>query len=490
MKTRQCCPVAICWLLILQCIPAFAVEYRIASQKDFDHFSAATFQPGDLILFKRGVRFAGMFSPLGKGTEKAPIRIEGYGEGERPRIDAGGKKKAGMLLQNPSFWEVNGLEITNTDGTDRDQGKLFGIYVLAEGEEGIYKHIYINDCYIHDVNGKVAGKRQGGIHIHIQNLNKSIFHDLRITKNRIIRIGGVGIGNSSSCGRIEFREHHTVPHYLWTKVYVADNYIDHTGRNCIIARVSKNAVYERNTLANSSRYSTGHSIYCFNTDGIKIQYNEAYGNVGEGGKDRGGFDADYNSVNTFIQYNYSHDNLWFCGIMKKKNRNVVIRYNVSQNDKEGIYFYGFEESREAKNIHIYNNTHYVRNGLHVNVFPEGRTPLNSRFENNIFFFEGEGEWGKNHKGINTTFQNNLYFGIIPHGSDSRPQTERPKFSQPGVSGTDIDLKTMGVLRGYRLIPESPCIGAGIRIRDNGGKDLLGTKLMTGKADIGAFGRKP
>ena len=66
----------------------------------------------------------------------------------------------------------------------------------------------------------------------------------------------------------------------------------------------------------------------------------------------------------------------------------VIRYNVSQNDREGIYFYGFERNQEARDIHIYNNTHFVRQGLDVSVFPEGRTPLNSRFENNLFFFEG------------------------------------------------------------------------------------------------------
>ena len=28
---------------------------------------------------------------------------------------------------------------------------------------------YINDCYIHDVNGKVAGKKRGGIHVHVKN---------------------------------------------------------------------------------------------------------------------------------------------------------------------------------------------------------------------------------------------------------------------------------------------------------------------------------
>jgi hypothetical protein len=62
-----------------------------------------------------------MFAPSGNGTEQAPIRIDVYGSGERPRIDSHGKHIAGLFLQNPSYWEVNGLEITNTDGTDRDQ---------------------------------------------------------------------------------------------------------------------------------------------------------------------------------------------------------------------------------------------------------------------------------------------------------------------------------------------------------------------------------
>ena len=297
---NKCKPAAFFLLCALQCLPCLAEEYRIDSQKQFDALRRSTFLAGDSILFKRGVQFDGMFAPLGNGTEEAPIRIDVYGQGERPRIDGHGQHRAGVFLQDPSYWEVNGLEITNTDGTDEDQGQLFGIYVLASGAEGAYKHIYINDCYIHDVNGKVAGKGRGGLHVHIKGLESALIHDLRITNNRIVRVGGVGIGNASSCGRVEFREHDTVGHYLWTDVYVAGNYIDGTGRNNIIARVSKDAIYEYNVLANSSRYDTGHSIFCFNTDGIRIQYNEAYGNVGDDGRDRGGFDADYNCVNTII----------------------------------------------------------------------------------------------------------------------------------------------------------------------------------------------
>jgi len=482
--------IALMILFAMHSISCLAKEYYIDSQEQFESLSKATFHPGDIILFRRGTQFNGMFAPSGKGTQKAPIKIDVYGNGARPRIDAQGKHQAGVLLHNPSFWEVNGLEITNTSGTDEDQGQLFGIYVLIEDVEGTYEHIYINDCTIHDINGKVAGKKRGGIHVHVRGLTSTIVHDLRITNNRIVRVGGVGIGNASDCGRVEFRENDTVAHNLWTKVYVADNYLDHTGRNSIIARVSQNAVYERNVLANSSRYDTGHSIFCFHTDGIKIQYNEAYGNVGEGGRDRGGFDADYNCVNTFIQYNYSHDNLWFCGIMKRRNRNAVIRYNVSQNDREGIYFYGFENAREAENIHIYNNTHYVREGLNVSVFPEGRTPLNSRFENNIFFFAGRGRWGKNAEGINTAFRNNLYFNIPPHASDTDPKVAHPGFVNPGVAGTDIDLGTMNALRGYQLRRNSPCIDAGISIRNNGGKDIIKTDIDSGRQDMGAFERIP
>ena len=60
--------------------------------------------------------------------------------------------------------------------------------------------------------------------------------------------------------------------------------------------------------------------------------------------------------------------------------------------------------------------------------------------------------------------------------------------QPGIAGTDIDLKTMAALRGYQLKPGSPCIDTGVKINNHGGKDLLRTKVIIGKADVGAFER--
>ncbi|MGD7652329.1 MAG: right-handed parallel beta-helix repeat-containing protein [Verrucomicrobiales bacterium] len=479
--------------LLFGAVTCGARDYRVDTQEKFELISGIELQPGDTILLKRGMRFSGMLAPQGNGAEGAPIRIGAFGRGARPRIDAGGEHLAAVLLHNPSYWEVHGLEVTNTNGRDEDQGVLFGIHVLAKGREGIYRHVYINDCHVHDVNGMVAGKRRGGIHVHVRKLKKTVFDDLRITNNRVENIGGVGIGNDSSCGRVKLLEDGVERENLWTRVYVAGNHVDTTGRNNIIARVSEDAVYEHNVLANSSRRDTGHSIFCFKTSGIRIQYNEAYGNVGlkdnrDGGgeSDRGGFDADYNCVDTFIQYNYSHDNLWFCGIMKKPTRNVVIRYNVSENDREGIYFYGFERNKSAENVHIYNNTHYVRKGLHVSVFAEGRTPLNSTFENNVFFFDGKGEWGRNAKGINTVFRNNLYHNIEPHSSETRAIEADPRLLRPGQAGAGIDLKTMAGLRGYRPGAGSPCIDAGLPIEGSGGMDVVKTPVDDKKPDIGAL----
>lgn len=466
---------------------AVAEDFYIDSQAEFDRYRGHTFRPGDNILFKRGVDFKGMFSPLGSGNAEAVIAIDAYGKGAMPVIHAEGRHRAGLLLKDPSYWEVNRIEITNTDGSAADQGDLFGIYVLASGSEQTYKHVFIKECFVHDVNGQVAGKRRGGIHVHIDKLKRSKFHDLRIIRNRVFRVGGVGIGNSSSCGSVKVRSGGRYEaRNLWTKVYVADNQVDHTGRNNVIARVSEDAIYERNILANSSRYDTGHSIFNFNTVGIKVQYNEAYGNVGKGGMDRGGFDADYNSVDTYIQYNYSHDNLWFCGIMKRPNANVTIRYNVSQNDKDGIYFYGFDGQKSCSNIRIYNNTHFVKQGLEAQVIAENRTPLASTFENNIFYFEDEGRWGTKARGIKTLFNNNVYFNLPHHPSEQNARLLDPRFTSPGKGGTEIDLRTMKALEGYRLRPDSPAFKGATQIENHGGHNILKEAIGSQRQRYGAI----
>lgn len=272
-------------------------------------------------------------------------------------------------------------------------------------------------------------------------------------------------------------------------VRIAGNIVGPTGRNNMIVRVSDDAIVEHNRLIKSSIYDTGHSIFNFNTDNCKIQYNEAYDNVGPiGTKDRGGFDADYNCKNTVIQYNYSHDNNWGFAIMKKAiNENVTIRYNISENDRIAVYFYGFESERGMTRANVYNNVHYIKSGLDVAVFRD-RTPYNTNFYNNIFYFEGTnaGKWGKNP--IDCTFENNLFYNLAIKGTNS--VTGNPLFENPGNGGKDIDWNNYpNVLTGYKIKAGSPAINAGKTVDNNGGKDFWGNTLYNGNPDIGAHERQ-
>src|SRR5690606_32969429 len=175
---------------------------------------------------------------------------------------------------NGQYWEITNLEVTNTDGTISDQGQLKGIYVVAQNS-GTMNQITVKNCYVHDVNGQVGGKKRGGIHVHvIGDSVKTKFHKLLIEDNVIKNVGGVGIGNASDGPDIDEEGY-----YPWTKVVIRGNRIERTGRNGIIVRYSVDPLVEYNVLAYNSRFSTGHSVFNFNTIGCIMQYNEAYGNT-------------------------------------------------------------------------------------------------------------------------------------------------------------------------------------------------------------------
>ncbi len=469
--------------------------YRIYDQEDFDLYKTAEFQPGSTILFAAGYLFNGQFAPTGSGNSENPIVVAAFDPhtkkilfdniDNKPVINGHGQVNSVFYLHNGQFWEINNLEITNTDGTTGDQGDLRGIHVVAE-DIGLAEHIVIRNCYVHDVNGHVEGKLRGGIHVHVLGDQvKTRFHHVLIEDNVVGWVGGVGIGNQSSWGNID-----TEDYYPWTNLVIRGNRVEHTGRNGIIIRYSIDPVVEYNVLAFNSRYSTGHSIFNFNTVGCIMQFNEAYGNTGEiDDIDRGGFDADWNSRGTIIQYNYSHDNHWFCGIMRPYNRDIKIRYNISQNERLGAYMYGFPWLDEARSIYVYNNTHYFRSGLQANIFASPgriRTPGHTSFYNNIFYFEDEAGWGVE-PDETCEFSHNLFYHVEPRGR--RYVTADPLFVNPGQGGTDIDMKDAERLSGYWLQPNSPAIDAGMFINDNGGLDFSGNSLYDGLPDIGAFEKR-
>lgn len=501
LDTVSRCPLPATWtaaILAVCCTTVPAADYYISSQADFDAHRQAVLAPGDNVYFERGKVFNGMYSPTAVGTNNQVIRIGTFGSGPKPIIQnhgvlhdhptrSGETISAGVFLYNAEYVEVDGLEITNNNGGDQDES-LFGIYVLGEDTGKYHNHIHIKNNYVHHVNGAVAGKRRGGIHVHgysPQSSNTATYNDLRIENNVVDHIGGVGIGTDIDdlVDAHDFNGRRRTN--AITNLYVARNWIGNTGRNSVIARDSDYAVYEYNTSANSSLYSTGHSFFNFRTLGMTWQYNEAYGNVGEQPEhDRGGFDADYNSKDTLIQYNYSHDNDWFVGIMKKPNTNVTIRYNLSVNDK-GAYHYGFDNDTDVLNVDAYNNTHYFGSGIEPELIPLGRTPRETTFNNNIFYAEDQGTAGSGaDQGTNVVFDTNAYHNVTPPNSETNPLTLDPVFLSPGATPRDVDMEFgRDALNGYRLVSGSPYHDSGLPIADPGDLDFWGEALST--ATVGA-----
>lgn len=467
--------------------------FYISNQDNFDTYSGTEFPEGSKVLFAQGTKFQGQFVIKGSGSVENPNIIAAYDSKDKtilrewienkPVINGLGKVDAPLYLYNGQYWEINNIEVTNTNGSDEDQGLLKGIYVVAK-DKGTMNDVTIKNCYVHNVNGKVGGKFKGGIQVQVLGDSiKTKFHKLLIEDNVVRDVGGVGIGNQSSWGNIA-----TDTYYPWTEFVIRGNFVERTGRNSIILRYALNPLIEYNVAAASSRFDTGHSIFNFNTIGCIVQYNEAYDNNGDDAEnERGGFDADYNSTGTIIQYNYSHDNNWFCGIMRRGiNSDVTIRYNISQNELIGAYLYGFPTETGLKDVKIYNNVHYFGKGKGNRIFVSGgkvRNPIETAFRNNIFYFEDKAEWGFEPEN-SCIFENNLFYNVSPKGSNAL--TLNPMFVNPGTVGTRVDMHDSKIFDGYRLKSNSPAIHAGIGIENNGGKDFSGSPLNNKLPDIGVF----
>lgn len=491
-------------ILLLSSEFAYGAEIHISTQEDFDRYRQATLSPGDRVLFERGKIFNGMFAPVAVGSTDQVIEITAFGDGPKPVIQNNGvihphpartgeTVSAAILLFNAEYVELNNLEVTNNNGGDQDEEPLMGIYVLAEDTGKYHNHIHIEDNYVHHVNGAVEGKWRGGIHLHGYSPTSdetATYNDVRIVNNVIERVGGVGIGTDVD----DLADAHDFvgdsrPNAI-TNLYVAHNRVDSSGRNCIIARDSDYAVYEYNVAANCGRYSHGNSIFNFRTLGIVFQYNEAYGNVGElDDIDRGGFDVDYYSRDTLIQYNYSHGNHWFLSIMKRPVADVVVRYNLSVNELYGGYHYGFEIATDLSNVHVYNNTHYYGKGIPVIMGPNlHRTPMETVFNNNIFYAVNHGgTMGVNaENGANLVYDTNVYYNITPPASETDARTEDPVFIDPEMEPHDIDMENgRDILRGYRLSTQSPYLEGGKVIENNGGLDFWGDPVPAGSTGFGA-----
>ena len=464
-------------LSVLICVSTYAKTYYVDAETGNDSNSGTspkkawaslkkvnskTFKPGDNILFKAGTSYDGQLEPKGSGSKNKPIIIDRYGKGKKPAIHGKGWKLHTVLLYNIEYWEVRNLEITNTG--DERKAKRRGVIIKAENI-GDMHHIVLDSLEIHHVNGSYIKKGGAGSAIIWENGGREVktrFVDLIIQNCHLHHCERNAINSRGNTNRDQW--------YPSIGVIIRNNLIEHIPGDGIVPLGCDGALIENNVLREfpdvlpHSEAAAG--IWPWSSDNTLIQYNEVSGHKAKW--DGQGFDSDYNSLGTIIQYNYSHDNyggfLLICnnGDKNKTSGNIgndgtIIRHNISIND--GIRPYPTERRGVfSPSIHI---TGPVTNTLIENniiIVPQksseiekdntllkmdnwgGPWPENTLFKNNIFYGKEQFWQFKFGEDINTTFDTNLYFGQFKDvPKDENAIFEAPQFINASARGDGFEL---------------------------------------------------
>lgn len=406
-----------------------------------------TLAPGDRILLKAGSVYNGLDAALmfkGSGLQEKPIYIGMYGEGAKPVLNGEGKVENLISLFNQEYITIENLELTNLspefstsfelNGNDNKTKALRAINVSAKNF-GIVHNITLRNLYIHDVNGKLNMKWNGGIFFDVKadlaggelTGTPTKYDGILIENNLLERVDRSAMKLVSSDWSNQSAKNNPNRPLNWypsTNVIVRNNRIDKTGGDAITVRDTDGALVEYNKVSDSRYQNTGYNagIWPFQATNTVIQYNEVYRTRGV--QDGQGLDNDHVSSNTVMQYNYSHDNEG--GFMLVMNGfphvSPTIRYNISQNDKDKAI--EFARGTPA-GVVFYNNTLYSEGKLtgragiiDMSNTKAGTGNRDAFFFNNIFyypynesFFVERSDAGQNIDKFH--FYNNAYWGVTP-----------------------------------------------------------------------------
>jgi len=496
---RSVVAVWICWQgVLLQ--PVSAATYYVSTVEGKDSnpgvkpaqpwktlakVNSTTFVPGDHILFSAGCHWNGKLHPKGSGAAGNPIVIDRYGDGALPVIDGSGVMGDGVVcLYNQQYWEINNLEITNDAPTGADRRGV----MVAAANFGTVHYIHLKNLYIHNIKGIVGQSIQAkdtgaiGIFIEADDVKDTRFDDILIEGCRIQTIDNTGIFT-----RCRAKGSNTPGESNWnrrriTNLGIRHNKINDIAKNAMIVRLADGGVVEHNVCWDTAyRTGTGNTIFSRSSRDTIFQFNEGYLNRS---RDYDGclYDADLESPGCIFQYSYSHDNnhglFWMC--TEQQDANIIVRYNISQNDKGNIFCINYANT----SCYIYNNVVFVPPHLSPRIIDERRDADKTYYFYNNIIYNLSPTASYNWRNAKRTFANNVFYGFHPDSEPNDPTkiTDDPMFVNPGSGGLGIDT-----LDGYKLKPDSPCIDSGMTIQDNGTVDFWGNTVpdLRGTADRGA-----
>ena len=519
-----------------------------------DMLNNTVFSPGDVIYLDAQSVWEGQLTLHGSGEDGNPIVLTKYNSDDpsiRPIINGGGTTSyerrwslgigpdnitSGALeLIDVSYWEVSGLEITNL-GEDLAQRRC-GIRILSDYaispesrtmgnyEQNKMEHIYIRDCYIHDVNSAspsqqapgfdgapVAGAKSGGGII-----SSGFVDDLLVEGNTVVRCDSEGI-RSEACGPTDGANGYPQA----AKITFKNNYISQCAGDGVVMSGANGGVMEYNYITlcgksyltdvipqrlNTQSFSAMWFIGCANS---VAQYNVAINNSYESANGGSAWGIDGYCDNVVFQYNYSAGNPGGWLFFKYASANTAIRYNISVNDGSSPGYNKSHDSfisldplgsaNEDDAPRIYNNllilnlkestAFFGRNG-DAHVFLKNNI-VYSKNQNFMNFLAGQGDITYRATG---DIANNLFYpaGLFDLSSDfSSPEAVYDNlFLDPllenieavpmdvlrNSDGSNIDsigLRDMifdaSILNAFKLTENSPAKGAGAPVTVNSAMD--------------------
>lgn len=469
---------------------------QVTPWKTLGKVSGSTFLPGDSVLLKSGSVWNGTFQITFSGDETEQITIGKYGEGPRPIINGCGAGDAVKII-NQQYITLRDIEITNFNPENPGDYKTerhtrSGVSIRAY-HQGAMNKIQLINLDIHDVTGQSLGNgfwlpdadgtpsnknSNSAIAVSAWQWEEntpadkySTFTDMLIEDCYIHDVTTVGINIDGQ---------QPVPEINNQNLIIRNNTITRTGNDFIVVGKSNNPIIENNVGYDAGVFNEDYTyiagMWVWGTYGATLQYNEvARVNYYDSSvSDSAAFDTDIvTHGDHYYQYNYSHDNTggFFMSMGQLQDGVNYIRYNISQNDGDN--------GCTGKTLSV-NDPCYFYNNVFYNDTDEGisiRDGNDDIFINNIFYTPR----GNNPFPAGIKFYNNNFFGAIPPSQGINNITDDPMFVNPGKGQDGINT-----VDGYKLQPDSPMIGAGKVVEDNGGKDFWGNSVYTGSPDIGVY----
>ncbi|HMJ05199.1 MAG TPA: right-handed parallel beta-helix repeat-containing protein, partial [Chthoniobacterales bacterium] len=407
--------------------------------------------------------------------------IGAYGTGARPVIDGAGNDAA-VRLNNTSYVTVESLEIKN--------GRTYGL-LATSSLAGTVNGLTLRDLDVHDVTGGAMTQKYTGLVVVTPGVKGSKFNG--------VLIDGVQAHNTTLWSGIMVYGIYLTGDHRWeataqdvtkrsSNIIIRNSIVHDTYGDGIVAYCASNVLLERNLVYRSGMEATQtigtpNAIWTWASNDVVVQDNEAFDNHSPG-VDGGGFDIDYWSTNTVVQYNYAHDNQAYgVGIFAAENKptvNSIVRYNIFANNgtkrvgdgAEEIYLATWNKGK-LDGVQIYNNIIYSTGRGAVGTMGNAKPAFTTKpvsFMNNLVVSTAPNVTGSGMTQVPFLRDYNLYFYTLGNvaGTEAHSLYNR----DPRINGFGYHAAGFPTTQ-WTLAADSPAIDRGAVIAGAPTTDFFG-----------------